>query len=87
MNFTSSSSWNYRYTRWDIGFTNPPLMLTSKSRTFEIVALNERGKVLLPAIYGKLLDLQAVASISSTEGVLSGTVKEGTVSVLIVVFV
>src|SRR5262249_61301903 len=38
-----------RYTRWDVGFIDPPLALTSRGREFRITALNARGRVLLPA--------------------------------------
>ena len=45
----SSSSYEYpgRYTRWDIGFVDPPLVLTARGRAFRVDALNERGRVLL----------------------------------------
>ncbi len=45
-----SSSFEYpgRYQRWDIGFVNPPLVVTARGRTVEIEALNARGGVLLP---------------------------------------
>src|SRR5262249_42267437 len=39
-----------RYTRWDVGFVNPPLVITARSMRFEVSALNERGVVLLGAI-------------------------------------
>ncbi|HIB76595.1 MAG TPA: anthranilate synthase component I, partial [Flavobacteriales bacterium] len=47
-----SSGFEYpgRYTRWDIGFVDPPIMLTSHQRNFTIKALNDRGKVLLSFI-------------------------------------
>ncbi len=48
--FASSYEYPGRYTRWDIGFINPPLAITAREQTVEIAALNERGQVLLPAI-------------------------------------
>jgi anthranilate synthase len=44
-----SSSYEYpgRYTRWDIGFTNPPLRISARGRRVELDALNARGEVLL----------------------------------------
>ncbi len=50
-----------RYTRWDIGFVDPPLALTVRGYDFEIAALNPRGEVLLPAIasaVGPLRDIR-----------------------------
>lgn len=51
-----SSSFEYpgRYTRWDIGFVNPPLQIVARDREVCIEALNDRGTVLLPAIYTAL---------------------------------
>jgi anthranilate synthase len=46
-----SSSYEYpgRYTRWDIGFANPPLRISARGRRVTLDALNERGVVLLAA--------------------------------------
>src|SRR5437016_9020048 len=43
-----ASSYEYpgRYTRWDIGFVNPPVRITSQGRSFTITALNDRGRFL-----------------------------------------
>ena len=45
-----SSDFEYpgRYTRWDMGFCDPPLVLEARAREFRLEALNERGAVLLP---------------------------------------
>jgi anthranilate synthase len=47
-----ASSYEYpgRYTRWDMGFVDPPVAITARGRSYEIEALNERGNVLLRAI-------------------------------------
>ena len=47
-----ASSYDYpgRYTRWDIGFCRPPLVLEARGREFELQALNARGEVVLPWI-------------------------------------
>ena len=39
-----------RYTRWDIGFCDPPLEIAVRGRRFQITARNARGKVLLLAV-------------------------------------
>ena len=44
---TSSYEYPGRYTRWDIGFVDPPLSLECRGRNFHISALNERGCFLL----------------------------------------
>jgi anthranilate synthase len=48
--FSSSFEFPGRYTRWDMGFVDPPLAVTARGRRFAIEALNLRGRVLLPAM-------------------------------------
>ena len=47
--FSSSFEFPGRYTRWDMGFVDPPLVFTARGRRFSIEALNERGRMLLAA--------------------------------------
>ena len=72
-----ASSYEYpgRYTRWDIGFVNPPVLLTSRNRDFQLSALNERGQVLLPAIADTIEALPAVASTDRQAHHISGTIQ------------
>jgi anthranilate synthase len=58
---TSTYEYPGRYTRWDIGFQDPPVEITSRGRSLAIHALNERGEILLPAIRDALRDADAVA--------------------------
>src|SRR5215813_11633602 len=71
-----ASSYEYpgRYTRWDMGFVDPPLALTARDRTFRLEALNARGRVLLPALAGVLGPLHAVARMTAAEDVVAGTI-------------
>jgi anthranilate synthase len=55
-----------RYTRWDIGFANPPLMITSRGRAVTVEALNDRGRVLLPALEPAIRRLEAVEAVEAT---------------------
>ena len=48
--FSSSFEFPGRYTRWDMGFVDPPLVFTARGRQFGVDALNERGRVLLDPI-------------------------------------
>ncbi len=48
--FSSSFEFPGRYSRWDMGFVDPPVVLTARGRSVTVEALNERGRVLLPAI-------------------------------------
>lgn len=71
-----ASSYEYpgRYTRWDMGFSNPPLVLASRGRQFRFSALNARGRVLLPAIADVVRTLPAVLESETGEDELSGLI-------------
>lgn len=49
-----------RYTRWDIGFINPPIEITARGLSMSIAALNKRGEILLPELYAALADIECV---------------------------
>lgn len=70
-----SSSFEYpgRYTRWDTGFADPPLVLEAKGRGFSIVALNRRGEVLLQVVADRLRGLEAIATLQAQDGRVDGT--------------
>jgi anthranilate synthase len=61
---SSSSDIPGRYTRWDMGFSAPPLRVCSSARNMDLTALNQRGMVLLSlmmanfAARDELVDLQ-----------------------------
>lgn len=73
-----ASSYEYpgRYTRWDIGFVDPPLELSARARDFVVRALNERGTVLLAVIEGALSACDAVLSCELGGDRVEGTVRE-----------
>ena len=60
-----SSSYEYpgRYTRWDMGFADPPLAVTSRAQDIWVSALNERGTVLLEPVHTALAELGDAAGI------------------------
>ena len=72
-----SSSFEFpgRYTRWDIGFVDPPLALTGRARSFRLEALNDRGAVLIPPLARALRGLDAVAELTVDARHAVGTVK------------
>jgi anthranilate synthase len=71
-----ASSYEYpgRYTRWDMGFVNPPLVLVTRGRHLRLSALNERGRAMLPGLAAFLHRLAAVTWSESTESELEGVV-------------
>ena len=73
---TSSFEYPGRYTRWDIGFVDPPLAFTTRGRAFSFDALNARGTLLLTAIGKALENLDALAALDVSENGISGTVRE-----------
>ena len=72
-----ASSYEYpgRYTRWDMGFVNPPLVLTARERRFRVDALNARASVLLPSIAAAWRALEAVERLDATASSLEGAVR------------
>ena len=73
-----SSSYEYpgRYTRWDMALVNPPLVMEAADRTVEIRALNDRGRILIPAIAKALESHPDVASFSADGSRIDLTVKK-----------
>jgi anthranilate synthase len=73
-----SSGYEYpgRYTRWDLGFVDPPLVFTAQQRTFCVEALNPRGLVLLPVIEAALAGCSAISALRRTcATLLTGEVR------------
>jgi hypothetical protein len=55
---TSSYEFPGRYARWSLGFVDPPLEISGRGSKCTIKALNQRGKVLMPAIEAAMKALQ-----------------------------
>lgn len=68
---SSSFEFPKRYSRWDLGFTNPPIEIVARGRCMEITALNARGMVLLPAIYQALKDCPELNSLKHQDQVIT----------------
>jgi len=66
--FSSNYEYPGRYTRWDVGFVDPPLSLTARGREIEIAALNPRGVALLPGIAGLLASADWLAGLGREAG-------------------
>src|SRR5262245_21798407 len=64
-----------RYTRWDMGFVDPPLVLVARGRDFRVEALNSRGRVLLPPVARVLGALAAVERLAGATDTIDGTVR------------
>jgi len=73
-----ASSFEYpgRYTRWDIGFKNPPLVLTSRQHSFKIEALNDRGRVLLAPMERMISALDVLDDLACGTDEINGTVMK-----------
>ncbi|SEH03396.1 anthranilate synthase, component I [Nonomuraea solani] len=53
--FSSGMDYPGRYSRWAFGYVDPCLELVAKGRTITATALNDRGRVVLPAVASCLL--------------------------------
>ncbi|WP_172193816.1 anthranilate synthase component I [Saccharibacillus qingshengii] len=71
--FTSGYEFPGRYSRWDVGFLNPPIELRSSRGLFEIQALNERGDLLLDFLYDRLA-ADPVFDLSREGRLISGSI-------------
>jgi anthranilate synthase len=74
--FSSSFEFPGRYTRWDMGFVDPPLVFTARGRRFAVEALNERGRILLQPIMERLASLAASRIQSISPDCLLGEIEE-----------
>jgi len=72
-----SSGFEYpgRYTRWDIGFVNPPVVITARGRAVCIEALNARGQVLLPELQRALTGHADLATLEREDKLLRVQVR------------
>jgi anthranilate synthase len=75
-----SSSFEFpgRYTRWDMGFSDPPLSLTSRDRRVTIEALNARGEALVAIIAPALSALPEVAAAEASATRLTLDIRSST---------
>lgn len=76
--FASSYEYPGRYTRWDMGFVNPPLAVVCRGLEFQVSALNARGRLLLPPIAAAVERLPAVAAFQADDTGLTGTIAPTT---------
>jgi len=73
--FCSGYEYPGRYSRWDLGFIKPPLEIIGRARKFEINALNERGKRLLPIFARALENQEHVENFEAGPSQILGSVK------------
>ena len=76
--FASSYEYPGRYTRWDMGFVNPPLAVVCRGLEFQVSALNARGRLLIPPIAAAVGRLPAVAAFQADDTGLTGTISPTT---------
>jgi anthranilate synthase len=74
--FSSSFEFPGRYTRWDMGFVDPPLVFIARGRRFSVDALNERGRILLRPVAQMLGRLPATRIEGLCRDAVSGEVEE-----------
>ena len=73
-----ASSYEYpgRYTRWDIGFADPPVEIVTRGRNGAVRALNERGAVLLGPIEAALAGEPHVAAVEHRGDAIDFAIRE-----------
>lgn len=72
-----ASSFEYpgRYTRWDIGFINPPIQIIARGRQLYVDALNTRGEILLPEFQRAIEGCEGLEDMSADKKRLALLVK------------
>jgi len=68
-----------RYSRWTVGFVDPPLALSARGRAFRLDALNPRGAVLLALLADTVRAAPGIADCSVTAQAITGTIAPATV--------
>ena len=74
--FSSSFEFPGRYTRWDLGFVDPPVVFTARGRRFMVDALNQRGRILLDPIAETVSALAATTVEKNSANRISGEIEE-----------
>lgn len=73
--FASGYDYPGRYSRWDVGFVNPPIEFVSYGRKFCLRALNERGRILLRIFHPFLIGSSCIIDeVTQTDDTLNGQV-------------
>ncbi|MCI1882422.1 MAG: anthranilate synthase component I [Sporolactobacillus sp.] len=71
--FSSNYAVPGRYSKWDIGFIDPPLELTAKKERFRIRPLNRRGRILISYFQAHLND-PALSIAEDDTGAIVGSI-------------
>lgn len=79
--FSSNYTYPGRYSRWDIGFVNPPLEITAKKDQFQIRALNARGTIIL-SFLARHLDNPAFVITTCNAEQICGQIQQDTHSLI-----
>ncbi|MGR3322285.1 MAG: anthranilate synthase [Pseudooceanicola sp.] len=74
--FSSNYEYPGRYTRWEFGFAEPPVMIEARGRSMAIRALNPRGAALVAILRPALEGLDALAGIEADGDGLALTIRE-----------
>jgi len=74
--FSSSYEFPGRYTRWDFALVNPPVAIEARGRTATVTALNDRGRVIVPAIAAALRVSPDIASVTGDAAAITVVVGE-----------
>jgi anthranilate synthase len=72
--FASGYEYPGRYSRWDVGFVDPPVELVSSGRRFSLRALNGRGAQLVQILRLGLEGHPHLVELDSGERQVSGTI-------------
>ena len=72
--FSSGFDYPGRHSRWDIGFINPAIEITSSNRNLTISALNEQGLILLPMFSRIIAEHEHIEDLRERHSFIEATV-------------
>jgi len=73
--FASGYEYPGRYSRWDIGFVDPPVEVVACGREFTLRALNERGGKIVQILRLGLEGHEHLAALENADDEVRGTIK------------
>ncbi|EJF89223.1 anthranilate synthase component I [Bartonella tamiae] len=74
--FSSNYEYPGRYTRWDSGIVDPPIVITTKQNHIKIEALNQRGEILLHVIAPVVEGLNNITLLEITKRTILADVEK-----------
>lgn len=74
--FSSRYEYPGRYSRWDVGFTNPLIEVRGSGKKFTLSAQNQKGEFILDLLVESLRNVPEITSLEYHQRIITGTIEE-----------